>query len=65
MLDKLEHIKDFYELELDQRMQQLDNNRNVAATQLKQMQVSMRQDQVNSQKQLHKLQQEMSIKQLA
>jgi hypothetical protein len=42
MIDKLEDIKDTYETELDQREEQLQNNRNMAIKQLKNMQQAMR-----------------------
>ena len=62
MIDKLEDIKDTYETELDQREAQLQNNRNMAIKQLKNMQQAMRQDTVNNQKEVLKLRSELKIK---
>lgn len=61
MLDKLENIKNFYEIELEQRTQQLQNQRSISLKQMKVMQDSMRQEQVNNFKNIVKLKQEMAI----
>jgi hypothetical protein len=58
MCDKLERIKAYYEIELDQRIAQLNNNKSIAMDQIKQMKATMRQEQVNSQKVINKLTQE-------
>lgn len=65
MVDKLENIKETYEIELDQRGLQLENSRNMAMNQLKAMQQSMRQEQVNNQKEILTLKEELKIKQKA
>ena len=48
MIDKLESIKDTYEVELQQKNVVINSTKNLALNQLKQMQQSMRQEQVNS-----------------
>lgn len=62
MLDKLEHIKSFYEIELEQRVQQLQNQRSNQVSQMKILQNQMRQDQVNNFKQIVQIKQECEFK---
>jgi hypothetical protein len=42
MLDKLETIKNTYEVELEQKHLQLENHRNLAVSQMKSMKQEMR-----------------------
>jgi len=62
MIDKLEDIKDSYENELEQKDNQLNNVKHMALKQLREMQQTMRQDTVNSHKEIMKLQEELKIK---
>jgi hypothetical protein len=62
MIDKLEDIKGTYETELEYREKVLNDSKSLAVKQLKNIRNQMRQDQINSQREILKLQDIKKIK---